>query len=275
MSAQDIKLFIGMPCYGGQMYYTTMLSILELADTCKHVGLGGFTVHALGNESLVQRGRNRIVSAFMGTKATHLLFVDADISFSSQSVMDMLASGFELTVGSYPKKEIIWDNINSAVRNNIPVKDLPPLAASHVLNLPPGDTQNMATVGSSTFVEVMDGGTGFMLISRSVIEKLMAAYPETKYEKDGDESYSSDPYALFDCIIEPESRRYLSEDYTFCRRWQKIGGKVWCCLSAKLNHTGTYVFQGNVAAALGIDADYDDLPIEFDTIPADLASTIQ
>jgi hypothetical protein len=27
-------------------------------------------------------------------------------------------------------------------------------------------------------------------------------------------------------MIDPVSRRYLSEDYAFCRRWQMMGGKI-------------------------------------------------
>ena len=57
-------------------------------------------------------------------------------------------------------------------------------------------------------------------------------------------------YALFDCIIDPESKRYLSEDYTFCRRWQQIDGAIWLDPRVALNHVGHYTFRGNVRKML-------------------------
>ena len=33
-------------------------------------------------------------------------------------------------------------------------------------------------------------------------------------------------YRFFDVMVHPESRRYLSEDYGFCRLWEKIGGEL-------------------------------------------------
>ena len=51
---------------------------------------------------------------------------------------------------------------------------------------------------------------------------------------------------FFDCIIDEKSNRYLSEDYAFCRLWQKIGGSVYADVVSGLNHHGTYVFRGNV-----------------------------
>ena len=40
---------------------------------------------------------------------------------------------------------------------------------------------------------------------------------------------SPNQYALFDCVIEPETGDYLSEDYTFCHRWRAIGGDLGDC----------------------------------------------
>ena len=66
-------------------------------------------------------------------------------------------------------------------------------------------------------------------------------------KKKFEEHYTSEwNYAFFDTMIEPETKRYLSEDYAFCRLWQKIGGKVYADIVSGLNHYGTYAFKGNV-----------------------------
>ena len=54
-----------------------------------------------------------------------------------------------------------------------------------------------------------------------------------------------------DTIQDPDDNRYLSEDYTFCRRWQKIGGEIWLDPNTKLNHIGTYTFEGDVSKVMG------------------------
>ena len=63
---------------------------------------------------------------------------------------------------------------------------------------------------------------------------------------------SKNCYAFFDCIIDEKSNRYLSEDYAFCRLWQKIGGKIYADLMTPLNHYGTYNFEGNVWSKFGV-----------------------
>ena len=78
-------------------------------------------------------------------------------------------------------------------------------------------------------MKVDDAPTGFMVIKRSVFEKMMAAYPELNYISDSDYKREDKGlhYRFFDCMVDPESKRYLSEDYTFCRLWQQIGGEVY------------------------------------------------
>ena len=90
-----------------------------------------------------------------------------------------------------------------------------------------------------------------MLIKRDVFVKMREAFPDLKYTSDqiiNNKRYSSDwCYSFFDCIIDPDSNRYLSEDYTFCRRWQQIGGKIYAEIASPLTHFGTYGFRGNVS----------------------------
>jgi hypothetical protein len=99
------------------------------------------------------------------------------------------------------------------------------------------------------FATAKYAGTGFLLIKRGVFERMMQAYPELKFS-----TIHSSPrpthgadyrYALFDCMIDPETGIYLSEDYAFCRRWRAIGGELWLDLNSELTHTGNHHFKGN------------------------------
>jgi hypothetical protein len=89
-----------------------------------------------------------------------------------------------------------------------------------------------------------------MMIRRSTLLRMMAAYPELQFAAAHDrarQNPSPHQFALFDCMIEPETRHYLSEDYTFCRRWRDIGGQIWLDTQGPLVHTGAQDFVGNVA----------------------------
>ena len=87
-----------------------------------------------------------------------------------------------------------------------------------------------------------------MCIQREVIQKMFDEHPELKYANDinVDQKFEKHMYALFDTMIDPESRRYLSEDYTFCRLWQQMGGEVYLDPRTALNHVGHYTFRGNI-----------------------------
>jgi hypothetical protein len=53
-------------------------------------------------------------------------------------------------------------------------------------------------------------------------------------------------YSIFDTIID-EKGHYLSEDWTFCRRWQALGGEIWAHSKTLLNHVGHYEFAGDIS----------------------------
>ena len=99
--------------------------------------------------------------------------------------------------------------------------------------------------------EVKHIPTGFMLLKRSVIEKMQEAYPSTKYTDDVHfltEEENKYCYALFDCGV--EDKHYFSEDWMFCHRWSKMGGKLWIDISINLTHTGIEDYRGSLLSSL-------------------------
>lgn len=106
-------------------------------------------------------------------------------------------------------------------------------------------------------------GTGFMMIRRETFTKYKEAYPHLSYKPDHVRTEHFDGtreiHAYFDCIIDPVSKRYLSEDYMFCYNVEKIGMKVWLCPWMQMNHVGSYTFGGSLAdlAAIGATATAD------------------
>jgi hypothetical protein len=216
-----VHLHIGIPCYGGMVSEPTMTSFLRFTLLAQQVGLN-WSLDTMVNESLIPRGRNNLMAKMMtNPQATHFMFIDADIRFQPESILQMMAYDKEVIGGLYPKKS---------------------LPINYVINLKP----QVTVQGDIYTVDTM--GTGFLLYKRSVYEKLIKAHPETKYVDDIGLGKQYEPmmYAIFDTEIDHRGH-YLSEDWTFCRRWQAIGGEIWAHSKTLLNHIGHFEFQGDIA----------------------------
>ena len=255
-----VKIIIGTPCFGGMIHNGYFQSMLELSVNFTRLNIP-FEVMTIGNESLIQRARNGIVAKFMGDKtATHLMFIDADITFSWVSIIKLLLSNKELSGGCYPKKCFNWDKIKHHTQKNPNLKDDELMAKSldYVFNpIYYKDGDNVIIKLDNGMAQVKDIGTGFMLIRKSVITKMIEKYPDTKYRNNvagysqGQNSSDDYFYSLFDCCIDPVSRVYLSEDYLFCKRWIDIAGELWLDLNTNLNHTGIIDYKGCLSITIG------------------------
>jgi hypothetical protein len=242
-------IFIATPCYGGQVTEPYMRSILRLGMLCNKYEIP-FTMSTLANESLVTRARNTLTAFFMASEATHLFFIDADIEFSAEDVFRMVAYDKPVIAGAYPKKSIDWNGVRKAAISN--QETLTEFASNYAINFDfvkdsHGNRTNNIQI-ENNLIKLHDAGTGFMCIQRETIQKLFDAHPELKYTNDINIDPKFEPYlyALFDTWIEPASNRYLSEDYTFCRRWQAQSGTVYLDPRVNLNHVGHYTFTGNI-----------------------------
>lgn len=261
---KKIKIMVGTPAYGGQCFVGYTQSLI---NSIKRYGRAGVEVipSFLANESLIPRGRNTITAKFMADPSfTHLMFVDADISWGEDAIARLLTHDKDIIGALYPKKGYDWQKLikNPEVAAIIKtamdegrglsdqeVSQVRTKLLSFVMNLTSPKTRV-----EKGLVPLQHLGTGFMLIKRSVIEKMMDAYPNLKYDDDINVLTPEENkflYALFDCEIHQlgPKRHYLSEDYMFCKRWTDIGGGIFADITISLTHTGTHSFAGNFAIA--------------------------
>jgi GT2 family glycosyltransferase len=243
---RGMNIFFATPCYGGAVTDQFFLSMFRMSQVLMQYNVK-FRITTLRNESLITRARNILTAMFLeDTSATHLMFIDADIEFEPDSIIRMLAMDKDIIAGAYPKKTINWDQVKSAAKED--KDEIATHGAEYAINLKiePGTNRVRTSMGA---VEVLDASTGFMIVKRDVIEKMVVEHPELHYKNDSsiDPKFNKFCYALWDTIIDPTDRRYLSEDYTFCRRWQQMGGEIWVDPNTKLNHVGSYTFEGNLS----------------------------
>ncbi len=250
------KLFVATPMYGGMAHGLYIKSCLDLQNILTRYGVE-VKFSFLFNESLITRARNYLVDEFLRTDYTHMLFIDSDINYSAQDVIALLALDKDVIGGPYPKKAINWKNIAEAARNHPDMNpaELEQLVGDYVFNVVKGTKSFTVTEP----LEVMEIGTGYMMINREVFTKMAEAYPSIHYKPDhvGQANFDGTRYihAYFDTVIDTKtsitgggSDRYLSEDYMFCQMWRKIGGKIYLCPWMRTQHVGTYAFTGNMPA---------------------------
>ena len=250
------KIFVATPMYGGMAHGLYIKSSLDLQTTMNKYGID-CKFSFLFNESLITRARNYLVDEFLRSDYTHLLFIDSDIHYNPQDVVALLALDKDVIGGPYPKKSVNWGNVAQAARNHpdLEPKELEQLVGEYVFNVVKGTKQFTVTDP----LEVMEIGTGFMLVKREVFVKMEKEYPMIRYKPDhvGQANFDGSRYihAYFDTVIDTKesivgggSDRYLSEDYMFCQMWRKMGGQIYLCPWRKTQHIGTYAFTGNMPA---------------------------
>lgn len=218
-------LLVATPMAGGGLCDMAFASGLDaLRAECLRRGLRLSTVFLRG-ESDVQQARNRCFAEFLAGDHSHMLFIDADIGFSPDAVLRLLAHNQPLVGATYAKKTLG------------PVQ----FAVSLLPRAERTDTG---------LVEVNGLPGGFLMIRRDCAERMAGAYRDLAFEpKDGKDSEQGWRRHLFNVFgAELADRTRWSEDIAFCRRWAAIGGQVWLDPYILLEHWGMACFSGYPAA---------------------------
>ena len=236
----EIKVFLATPMYGGLCTGVYVQSLIEMSGMFTAYGMR-LSCAFMFNESLITRARNNLVSQFLESDNTHLLFIDADQQWRAIDIVAMVQADKDIIVGICPKKEINWHSVKQAALRD--ESDLSRFTGSFVVNLLHGAESKVVPVNEP--FEIAAGGTGIMLIKREVFEKMKEITPI--FRNDMAHMPGGKPvYRFFTESIDPESERLLSEDYHFCHQWRSIGGKVHAAPWCKIGHFGNYNFTGQL-----------------------------
>jgi hypothetical protein len=215
-----MSILISLPCYGGLVNEKTTTSLFNLGKLLvrSNIDHGIMTV---ANESLITHGRSRIANFFMNnTEFDYLFCLDADVAFTPEDVLKLYSYQKPVVSGSYPMKTL-------------------PLRHCYEVYNPIKLCGNLIKIGGV--------GMGFVMIQRSVFEKLNKHYSELKYfpglnnsnypitEKEYHNSYH------YFAEMNKEGK-YLGEDMSFFHRLTDIGYDIWLDTSIELQHIGSHVF---------------------------------
>ena len=244
-----ISLFVATPVHSEcSIHYTQAL--LELQKVCLHKGIP--ITFQLMKSSLVTQGRNLCVAGFLESNCTHMLFIDSDIYFHANSIISMLKKEKDLISIPYPLKTLMWDKAFEKMKKGElkNAEDIRKSLHTYPMKL---ENANDITIVEGV-IEVTHSPTGCMLIKKSVIDKMIQAYPDKQIVQktviNGEYVNKPNMWNFFDCIHDPETKTYLGEDFSFCKLWKDIGGTCHAFIDDPIMHIGEHQYTGRFADEL-------------------------
>ena len=228
LTSKVAGIMIGTPCFGGMCYDAYLHSMMDLRMLCHQHGIP-FNIITTRNESDIKRARNRIMSNFLASDCSHLVFIDADIGFQASDVLRLVAHNMDIVGATYAKKSMTKTDFAFV-----------PLPEGRMLR--------------SGLVEIGALPGGFFAIHRDCALRMYQAYIDRRYvlspgEGKG-ELWEDRLCDLFGSIIDSQTLEYWTEDYAFSRRWRELGGSVWLDPYIRLEHSGTGTFTGDPLTSL-------------------------
>lgn len=223
-----MRILIGTPAFGGLVttqYLQSLIPAVSLLSSQGHQ----VEIHMQANESLISRGRNTCAMYAIKNGFDKLLFIDADMIFTAESVDLLVRSKKKVVGGTYPlKAHPITLNFN-------PLPHQRDLFGEH--RQQDNYIEWVAKYADSTGeAEVMHIPTGFMLIDMEVFAKLSYVVPwyNTFHPEHKTTEQAFDFFPVR--VVEHE---YESEDWSFCSLAREAGFPIYLQTRAVNGHTGT------------------------------------
>lgn len=251
-----MKILIATPSYGGTVITEYMTSVLNL-----FIRLASHKIESqimFKNFAEITKVRNYFASYMLENEDfTHLLFIDSDMYFAPEVVMQMIEFNQPLTGVVYPKRALnperlyqnakIYDDFSKAYARSLDWVMDSGLLGEGVTATKEGTVGVNIDIKHGCFAKSTALGTGLMLVKREVFKKLKDIYPDL---------YLSPPVGIYkqwgleqgvlQCFEGlKKDGVHLSEDISFCRRWiEGCGGEVWANIKEPIGHLGTIGVQG-------------------------------
>lgn len=157
--------------------------------------------------------------------AEALFFIDDDVKFPAEKVLEFMQRPEPVLAGLYPMKD---DEINFPAH----------LACDPVTG---------QVIERDGLVRAMMVPTGFLRIRREVLEIFARDVP---LFVDAEAGGKSKPYShIFQMGMEPDGG-FIGEDCKWCQMWVNAGGEIWVDPNIEFGHTGSKTWTSNFSEHL-------------------------
>lgn len=222
------KLYLAMPSATGKPDLETFHCLLASVREVERAGFDVMIKFCI-RDFIPARMRNQFLMHFIQSGYDDLVFIDDDMAWEDGALLRLLSHPVDLVAGVYPKRQ---DKLEYTA------KRLP----GAVLDKQTG------------LLEVQYLPTGFMRITRHCAVTMVENYKHLAYY---DENIVPDKtaYAVFWFDLHKGDHdtplpEIWTEDFSFCRKWREIGGRVWADTYLTFRHIGRKAWQGCYADSL-------------------------
>lgn len=220
------NVFIFVPAFGQQISAATFMTSHAVMHSLASRSIGG-SVSSLSFPDIAEL-RSMAMTIWYDTMTNfdYLLFIDADMGFPPDIVLDMMLLDEPIVGSIYPQRKlpVSWAGSGD------------------------GGTH---TERRGNFMRVEGVGMGCTLIRRDVVKTFLEKMPELVDEriklhpaKDMlEQTGTRRIIRAFEKMDLPD-RGIVSEDLSFCIRWNQMGGKIWAAIGYEMSHVGPFNYSG-------------------------------
>lgn len=228
MLDKNMKVFLATPAYSAIPHPDFSNSVNTTKEALYMKGIPVVWEYLPGC-CYLPPARNKLIQKFRDTDYTDFIFLDADLAWYPQAMLQLLSHDADIVCGAYPLKD---DTGGYPVYMK-------------------QDAQGRYIVDDQTgLMEAHYAPTGFMRIRRQVFDRFHAHFPDIYVDEWRDGKIEGTFLNFFDTVY--KDRRWFGEDVNFCYQWQEAGGKILVDPHLDLWHYGMKAWQGNYGKFLGI-----------------------
>ena len=169
------------------------------------------------NNPYISAARSIMLRKALDAKADVIIFLDHDLSWEPQDLLDLIEAEGDVVAGTYRYKK----------------------PGDHYMGLPLPDVDGFPQVREDGAVKMHSIPAGFLKVTKQAINRFIQAHPELCYGDAFAPHVDLFNHGAFEGV-------WYGEDYSFSRRWRALGGDIWCLPHLNINHhTTTTKYVGN------------------------------
>ena len=99
-----IHAYVATPAYDGRVLTDYAVSLAESCQLATMLGIK-VTCAVMGNGAFIDLARCTFINMFLDSDATHLFFIDADLSWEARAFVALLQADYDVSCGVYPRRQ--------------------------------------------------------------------------------------------------------------------------------------------------------------------------